>query len=199
MRTQNGTEPSRIAPVHGKPRLRRAPLRREALFGRIAFTTTELLVVLAVMSILSTVSLTVYVNSQKGTSVRQETRKWQRLFGLARSWAVSRAGYYQVTYWSGQPSYWIDETDAAGTIIRSKIVTPEPVEELVEVSDVTGGIPDPLTNTISFRFFPDGTSDDALIHFIFRTANHTDPTRYFALKLYGPTGRAEVFENQRSP
>lgn len=170
-------------------------------------TATELLVVLMLLGILGTMSFTVFTTERKHNDTDSAASKIAALFGAARAHAISSEElHYQVTFWQTTPSYWIDEIEPSDprdfvnvpAVVRSKIVTPEKLNNQIVITNFIGGIRNPVLNTVSFRFFPDGTSDEGTVFLLRREA---DPlgSNYFKVKLYGPTAKAGVFENVANP
>ena len=170
-------------------------------------TATELLVVLMFISVLGAMSIASFLKSRKETDIAKEAWKIDKNFATARSYAaLSEDRYFQVTFWLTAPSYWIDEIEISDptdfttvpALVQRQITTPEKIHHQLEITDFVGGIPDPETNTRSFRFFPDGTSDEATI-FLLRKEDSPSGGNYYKVKLYGPTAKATVFENVTNP
>lgn len=162
-----------------------------------AFTTVELLVVALILILLATISLTSLSGRGQLDPKSSEARKISHLLGTARSYALAENGYFRVVIWLDQPSYWIDEVDSSGNVIKPKIITPEPLDENVVIPEV---LVDSVVRTggeVAIRFTPQGSSSEASIYLIRRGADQTDPALYHTVRLYGPTGRANILKNQR--
>ena len=95
------------------------------------------LVILLLISILAVVSLSTFASFHKASLRSNEARKIAKLLSTARSYAIAQNRYYQAAVWLDRSCYWIDETNAAGAVVRPKITTPEPVDELIEIADIT--------------------------------------------------------------
>jgi len=160
-----------------------------------AFTAIELLVVLLILVLLATISLTSFAGRNRQSQLAAEARKIQRLLDTARSYALSENGHFQAVIWLDRPSYWIDEIDSSGTVTRPKIVTPEPVDEGVQITDILVNSDVYRSGIVAIRFFPQGNSNDATIHLVSRGASTSAAKSSHTVKLYGPTGRSDIFDN----
>ena len=175
--------------------------------ARRGVTATELLVVMMLLGILGVLSISLFTPSRKHTNIHGEALKINKIFSLARSYAVSSdEKYYQATFWLDNPSYWVDEIEASDPtdfktvpkVLKRQITTPEKVFEQVRIAQFAGGVHDPELNTMSYRFFPDGTSDEGSV-FLLRVEADPSGSSYHKVKLYGPTSRSEVFEDVTFP
>ena len=170
-------------------------MRREKITTR-ALTTIELLVVIVILVLLATISFTSLAGRNRTNASFDEARKIQQLLATARSFALGKNGYFQAVVWLDQPSYWIDEIDQNGNIVQPKIVTPEPLDENVVIPDILVDSIVQRTGKVTIRFFPQGNSSDASIHLIRKGADQSDVSLYTTVKLYAPTGRANILRNQ---
>ena len=162
------------------------------------FTTVEVLVVLLIIALLATITLPVFTGRNRDSEIAADARKIQRLFTTARSYALGNNGYYSATFSLDLQSYWIDQTDSFGAVVQPKVTTPEKVNGLVVIEDIDAPSGLFSAGQVSIRFYPQGNSDDATIHLRRASGGSADPAQFFTIKLYGPTGRADVLENQRS-
>lgn len=172
-------------------------LHRSARAVARAATLIELIVVLLVVVILSAGSITLWARYHRDAQMDGEARKIDKLLATTRAMAMGESAYYRATFWPADMSYWIDETDAGGNVLRPKVLSPERMSRQVEIDQLIGGVLTTSGNTVSLRFYPDGTSDNATIYIIEKDADHSDDTQYYTIKLYGPTGRTAIFANDK--
>lgn len=162
-----------------------------------AFSTIELLVVALILVLLATISLTSLSGRSRLDEASSEARKILQLLGTARSYALAENGYFRAVIWLDKSSYWIDEVDQNGQVVRAKIVTPEPLDDNVVIPEVLVDSAVHTSGEVVIRFTPQGNSNDASIFLIRRGADQTDASLYQTVRLYGPTGRANILKNQR--
>ena len=155
------------------------------------------LVVLLLIAILATISFGVFTGLQRTTLLPGEARKIGKLLSTACSYAVAENKYYQATIWLDTPSYWIDEIDASGTVVRPKVVAPELLDEMIQIIDITADSTNYTSGLVRIRFSPNKTSDAVTIHMIHKSADPTRDESFCTIKLYAPTARVNIFENQR--
>ncbi|MBN1865684.1 hypothetical protein JW916_00175 [Candidatus Sumerlaeota bacterium] len=181
------------------------PLRRRRLARRTALlravTALELATILLIILILTSLSAIGYRRYLDTSVVAVESQKIRKAFATARSWGISQNDYYRVVFSFDDRSYWIDQTDAAGNTVRPKVVTPEPIHQDVAIEELRIGSTSYSSGVRNVRFFPDGRSDEAAVYLVrealLRPPNTPAPTDYYTIRLYGPTARANIFENQR--
>jgi prepilin-type N-terminal cleavage/methylation domain-containing protein len=160
------------------------------------FTTIELLVVLLILALLATVALTSLANRTASDAVGAEARKIAKLLSTARSYALAENGYFQAVLRLDSPAYWIDETDQAGAVVKPKIVTPEPVDDLVAVPEARVDSQVIGSGMVRVRFFPQGNSSEASIFLIRKGADRNQLSLYETVRVYGPTGAVAVLHGR---
>ncbi len=173
---------------------------RVAKFKKCGMTLMEMLTVVLILVVLSLLSLGAFSRQHQVSLLHNEALKVQATLGLARSRAISQNVPYQFDFWTTNPSFWIDRLAGDGlSIDQSRETTPGRVDPLV-VIDVVVSPPNAfpatsLVDIVSIRFQPDGSSEDAVIHLIRAGADASDPTQFYSVKLYGPSGNSRIFPN----
>lgn len=167
-----------------------------------AITLLELLTVLCIAAVLATLVVATFFRSHQVSLLDNEARKFQSILSLARSKAISENTHYQFGYWVDTPSYWLDRLTPDGMAVdQAQIVTPEPLSDRIDVSfsfETALGSPAARPpGVIVMHFKSNGSSDTGSIWLIRKTADKNDPSEYYTIKLYGPTGRAKIFANQK--
>ena len=157
----------------------------------------ELIAVIVIIAILSSLSVIGFRRSRQTSLIDSESRKIRNAFSTARSWAIGQSGYFQVVISLDDSSYWIDQINAAGTVTRAKVITPEAIHDLVEITDLSIGSVSYTSGVQYVRFYPNGRSNEVTVHLILAAADHSDAAQYYTIRLYGPTARANIFKNQR--
>jgi prepilin-type N-terminal cleavage/methylation domain-containing protein len=163
---------------------------------RRGFTITELISVLVIVVVLSTISLASFSAYNRLSMVSTTSQMLLRTLAAARSYAVANNGYYQVTLDLDGGAFWIDETDSSGNITVPKVITPNEIDDRVVLDSATIDSSDATSGIARLRFYPNGSSVDAYVYIIRRGANISSGTEYWTIRLYGPTARAVIFQNQ---
>jgi prepilin-type N-terminal cleavage/methylation domain-containing protein len=161
-----------------------------------AFTATEMLVVLLILSILATISLSIFATQRKGSVISSEAQKLRMLMTTARSYALARNGYFRVAINMDRPSCWLDEVDSAGLVIKPKVVTSEPINEEIRIPEIKVDSSSHKGGLVVLQFNPNGTSNEASIYLIRAEADRTKPANFTTLKLYAPTARVDTFPGE---
>jgi prepilin-type N-terminal cleavage/methylation domain-containing protein len=166
---------------------------------RRAFTAVELVVVLMILVTLASIAFGLYAQSQKNSVVASEAAKIKKLCVFARSNAIRNAIETRAVFWLDKPSYWADQGSEADGNLKTQIITPERVDALARVVSVDNGTTaTPATSGVAtIAFYPDGSSDNSTIYLIHSEANPADPREFYTIKIYGPTGKAHIFEKEK--
>lgn len=154
--------------------------------GRGGFSLAEMLVVLAIISILAGMGMLSYSAYTDGRLVPEGARRITSILTLAREEAIAESKTYQVTLDLPYNSFWIDQT--LPTYVP-KITTPGRLPDGVSIIRTRADATTVTTGTISITFYPDGTSQSAEI----TMTEDADDTASGTIKLYGSTGRARTF------
>jgi Tfp pilus assembly protein FimT len=163
---------------------------------RRAVTVTELMVVILILCILGGGATLSYLRYYQKSLVLTQASKVQKTAGLARSRAIERGKPCQMAVWVAQPSLWVDDLETNGAVLHRKIVTPEPIHDLVQLVSVDKVTSPTADGMATIRFNPDGSSEDAWIYLKRAEAPDKDG-EYCTVRIYGPTGFSKVFENER--
>jgi len=163
---------------------------------RAAVTITELMVAILIICIMMGGAMLSYVNYYQKSLVLTQASKVRKAAGMARSRAIERGKPSQVAIWLDQPSVWVDDLDATGKVERRKIVTPEPIHDLVQLVSVDKLSSPTVTGIATIRFNPDGSSEDTWVY-LKRVQSPDQDKEYCTLRIYGPTGLSKVFEHER--
>lgn len=170
---------------------------REPVKNQRALTMIEVVVALIIITLLATISLTSISGRKHLSVVAAQARKIDRALATARSYALAENGHFQVLFLLDKRVFWIDETDAEGNVIRPKIVSPQPFDEDIIIPDIIVDSIVHQTDPAAIRFFPGGKSSEAAIYILRKGDEPTNERLYYTVKLYSPTGRSDILENQR--
>lgn len=181
--------------------------------GRRAFTITELLVVLAIISILSVTAIGGYTRFREGRALRTAAENLAAAMTAARSFAISTNAPHRLVIQMRDPvdgspktSYWVDEIfpnsneEPFPTVPEGartpKVTTPEFLPEGVRLLEMGTANTTQTLATVPFaiiRFFRDGSSDQ--VRLVFLDENATDATtarQVVTLSLNPATGQRQL-------
>jgi Tfp pilus assembly protein FimT len=174
---------------------------------RRAFTTIELILAIVIGLIVSVLGFSGFRVFSQELPVKSATRRMNHVFATARSFAIARNGYFQVTLDLDRKNFWIDEInnptiDPPSILTRNqKIVSPEKIDDRVAIEGVRYVFlaVAPFTTGIQhFIFRPDGSANlDARITFHEVAKDPAIDSNIHTLRLYGGTGLTKVFPRER--
>jgi Tfp pilus assembly protein FimT len=174
----------------------------------------EMIVVIAIISVLTGLSISMFVISNRQSAIASDAAKIEKAMATARSEAIrSGSGCYQVTIWADEKQFWIDGIDASdphdqqtsASVAQPQIVAPESLQASVEFAKFEGGVPYTITKDgktyqlRGYRFFPDGASDDGAVYLRHADAKAGNQPVYYRVRLYGPTARSAIFPKVNAP
>jgi len=178
-------------------------LRRKAAR---AFTMMELILAIVIGMIVSVLGFSGFRMFNQEMPLKSTTRKLNHTFATARSFAIARNGYFQVTLDLDHHQYWVDQISnpALPPVIMTrnqKIVSPEKVDDRVKIEGVWGPFLNatPVSTGIqTFLFHPDGSIDhEGRITFYEAAKDPTIATNIYTLRIYGATGLSQIFPHER--
>ncbi len=156
-----------------------------------AFSITELMVVLTLISILSTLGILSYANMHQNNQTRAAGQRVASTLSTARQYAIAGNTPYQVYFNVSDATFWIDELDSALAVKRRQVEPPGMLPEFTRFQSIS------VNNVVSqdnsaIRFWPDGHADTATIE-LWRTRDEASDARNRAqIRVFGPTGTTQV-------
>ncbi|HBF34297.1 TPA: hypothetical protein DDW35_07010, partial [Candidatus Sumerlaeota bacterium] len=172
---------------------------------RRAVTLVEVIVAIAIICLLATVSLASYNTYYRRSVVNLQAAKFQQLCATARTWAIQNGGNYaavMVNAGTTNAAMWIDrvDTDELTTtgLTGVKLTTPERVHSLVYVTSGTKTVSSTAIDDYvpaerrTFVFRSDGTSQYGYIDFWHQADNPAlVTTKKVRLSIF-PTGAVRI-------
>lgn len=170
---------------------------------RAGFTSMELVVALIVAMILATVGAAGYYVYQREAPVAYAAKRLSYAAATARSYAIVNNAPYALqiqAQYNGNmvQNYWIDELDDTASQVVSRMVTnQQPMGQKVYlVGAAYGGVESSYTDSLTVKFFPDGSSDD--VNLTLRQGD-AGSQLFYGVRIYGPTGMSRVMSNVDAP
>jgi type II secretory pathway pseudopilin PulG len=180
----------------------------------------ELSVVVGIILLLSLLAIGSYANFSRGRRVLASAQSLSSILTTARSYAIANNRWQRVVIQFRNPdtnaeefAYWIDEISQnssttpnpplPGTvpgILKPKVTTPELLQPEVRIAsvfvdngDTATTYPASVNGSVVIRFKPDGSSDHAVVNLTGRANDPLDESKYYRVKVYGPTGKTKIF------
>lgn len=163
----------------------------------------ELVVALIVAMILATVGAAGFYVYQREAPVAYAAKRLSQAAATARSYAVVNNAPYALqirVQYNGLPiqNYWIDELDDTASAVVSRMVSgQQPIgDKVFLVAAAYGANVTTSTETVTVKFFPDGSSDD--VRLTLRQGDQGS-NLFYGLRIYGPTGMCRVMSDVSAP
>lgn len=173
--------------------------------GRAAFSFIEVLVVLSIILIGSTIALSAYAAQARDASVKTTAQRLQRAMVFAKQYAVSKNA--EATLWIDldRQVFWIDETDPAADLslpvtpaaLVPKVLEPEEVPIGATITEVRVGSLVYNTGRAFVRFSATGSNPYAGAAMIRKIDDPGDPTKFTTVLLYPNSGDPRLLPRRR--
>jgi Tfp pilus assembly protein FimT len=163
-----------------------------------AVSIVELLIVVVILLIFSTLTIISYHNMTRGLVARSQANEFNAAFVLARQLAITNNATHRVTIDRVERQFWIDRLDSSGQVDLPKASGTEPFLQQTRVEAITvNSTVIPAANPAEILFRPDGSSDRAVLHITQQGGDLTDDSEFFSIVLNPPTARTQIIPNER--
>lgn len=163
-----------------------------------AVSVVELLIVVVILLIFSTLTIISYHSMTRGLVARGQANEFNATFVLARELAITNGTSHQVIIDQGNRAFWINRLTSSGAVELPKISGDEfflPETRIPRITVNASVVPQSGQAVITFR--PDGTSDSARIQILRQGADDNDDTEFFTIVLYPATANARIYPRER--
>lgn len=175
------------------------------------YSLPELLVVLAIIAIGSSMAVIAYSQSLKNGALRQEAEKIKSLIINARTQAIAEAAPAEIVFEIENGQIWINMLDSGATTITApKTIAPVMINQDVVIEEVRVNSfsdiddntcahedPDDICDCRCAVFEPDGTNPLLVVNLRRRDADPDVDENYFSIRIWPSSSSAEVFPNER--
>lgn len=177
---------------------KRANVSEHRHLRRRGVSIVELLIVVVILLIFSTLTTISYHNMTRGLVARSQANEINAAFVLARQLAITNSIAHRVTIDRDLRQFWIDRVDSAGDVLLPKVSGTEPFLEQTRIGSITVGstVVDP-SDSAEILFRPDGSSQRAVIQITQQGADLSDDSEYFTIVLYPATASTRIYPNER--
>lgn len=165
--------------------------------SRRAFSLAEILVVIVILILGSTIALYSYASYRKTLTVQTSASKFQRVLSLARGRAINMAVPHQVVVDLDRNTFWIDQLNAGGGITKPKVVEETAVSDFVVIESLQVGAATHTGGTRTIRFEPAGNNPFVLA---LMRREFDDPAfdgHFFSIRMFPSSGEAQVLPKTR--
>lgn len=172
-------------------------VRRLSTRNRRAYSLIELLIVLAILSIFSTLAVLSYGTYRKSLRLKSAAREINTLFSTARNLAIEQNSYFQATIDISNRRIWVDKINYLSNISEPKITTPKQLNDFVTITDVTVNSRTDTSGVAHIVFRPNATSDYATVHLIRESDDTTVEENYYTIRVYSSTAKSRIYPDAR--
>jgi len=163
-----------------------------------AFSLVEILVVIAIMAIGSTVALYGYASYRNSLVVETSARLIQRNLLYAKNRAISYRVPHEVVIDLDRDTVWVNELDATGTsVAKPKVSDEEGVAEFVDLALLKIGPASYAVGERRIRFSPDGRNPFVVVHLIRDVDDYNVDANYTSVELAPSSVDARVVVGER--
>lgn len=161
--------------------------------NRLGFSMIEILVVLAIMSVLSGIALFGYGSYRTTASVRSTAEGVNATFAAARTAAVNRNVPYSATFDLDRQAYWLDEWNSAATAItKAKVTGTAGPADFVRLHSIKLTSGTQTAGLLRVFFFPDGRGTYAVVHLRRERDDAGVSSNYTSVRVFPSTGTSQV-------
>lgn len=166
--------------------------------GRRGFSLIEILIVLAILSVLSSAALFTYGSYRKTLSVRRSAQELTSLFSSARSLAINSNAPHAATLDLDRQEFWIDVMSASGlAVARPKISGRGVPVDFVEIYSVRLATGLQNSGVVRVLFWPDGRGSYAIVHLRRTLDSASESSSFYSVRVFPATGATQILPNER--
>jgi len=172
---------------------RRGPWCRQAR----GYSLAEVLVVLVIISLMSTIALLSYANFRSGAAAESSARMVQRLLVQGRSNAIHLNVPHQVVFDLDNSTVWIDRFNSDFSDMTPKVVAETPLAEFVLIDELRIGSATHTSGIHPVVFEPDSRNPLVVVQLRREGDDPDDDKSYYSVRLYPMSGEAQLLPRRR--
>ncbi len=163
---------------------------------RRAFSLVEILVVIVILAVMSTVALYSYAEYREQLVTDTAASAVQKTLLFAKNRAISYRTPHQVVFDLDNNTFWVDELDSSSTVVRPKVAEEEGTGDFVELHIVKIGSTEFGSGRRMVRFEPDGTNPLVVVEVRRTAADVLDLTSYVSVRMFPTSSDAQVVDGR---
>ena len=165
--------------------------------GKRGFSMAEILVVLVIIALGSTIALYSYSNYRKSLSVQSSARKIQATLSAARGFAINTNRPHNVVIDLDRQLFWIDSLNSARTETTPKITGEEALSEFVVIDQlrIDSNVYTDGVRTVAFR--PEGGNPYVVILLRREFDDPSAGENYYSVRLTPASGEPQILSKQK--
>ena len=171
--------------------------RRRLTAVRGGFSLAEIIVVMAIAALGSTIALYSYSNYRKSLSVQSSARKVQAVLSTAKRFAIDSRSPHAVIFDLDAESMWVDSLDASYGMLRPKVIDEEQVADFVLLEELKVGSQTYTTGRQSVVIEPDGRNPYVIVTLRREFDDPSDEESFYSVRLWPSSAEAQIVPRQR--
>lgn len=162
---------------------------------RRAFSMVEVIVVMTIIAIGTTIGLYSYASFRENIGIDTSISIVNQYMIQAKNLAINKGVSHQLVVDLDSENIWINRLDDLGNIDASRVVENKRMPDEVEINSISvNGVP-ARSGVVSVNFDPDGTNPLIIIN-INRGNLPLDPPNIAAIRLYPISSETQVVRGQ---
>lgn len=155
---------------------------------RRGFSVIEMLVVLAMITILSGMGVLAYGSFRRQRLLPEGARQVASVLLTARDFSISQNRDYEVTIDIDRDLVWVNRGAEGGPDYLAKVTTPVNTPDFIRILQVVKGGTTYTSGRVPIAFFPDGTAESATV----TLGEEYDDGETVSIRVYHSTGRSRI-------
>lgn len=161
------------------------------------FSLAEVLVVLVVLSLVSTVALLSYANFREGAAADSSARIVQRTLIQARTNAIQLGLPHEVVFDLDNRTVWVDRFNIDFTEKAPKVVPETAMAEFVRIDRLRIGSQTHTSGVHRVLFEPDSRNPLVVVNLLREGDDPGDDANFYSVRLFPMSGEAQILPKRR--
>jgi prepilin-type N-terminal cleavage/methylation domain-containing protein len=171
--------------------------RRLAGRNSRGFSLVEMLIVVVIIMIMSTVAVLSYGTYRKSAKISGAADRVKALMIQARTRAIGNGAASRFTVDMDRAQVWLDEFDRFGNLKAIKVIHPEPLGADIIVQEVKIGGVTFTSGVVSAMFLPDGTNPRLTVNVRRVDSPAGADASYYSVQLFPTSSDPKIWPNAR--
>ncbi len=164
---------------------------------RAGFSIMEILVVLIIISISSTVAVVSYASFRKDEAIRGAAEKIRSIIVQTRTRAIAGGHPAEVVFNFDVQQVWVNDLTPAGLHQARKVIPPELLHYDVIMEEVQVGSTTTTSGQVTARFNADGSSEFLTVNIRRADSDDSLDESYYSIQIYPTSSDPKVWPHER--